>query len=364
MKFLIKRFIAGFLDILLLICIGMVAAELLPHSSSMNTSLIICYAMVLKLHHTTPGGMILGLKVTSSGKKELGFMRSFWRMLIFSTAISAPILLVMFGKYSYAKALLISLIALSINVLPSFLTYDRVMIHDVLSRSFVEEDDRNKFSKSEKNKLWAIFIIMLIAGVYLLNKEGDKVKECKKIFNDKKYEEVIDSCADEATRTRNDSLNLLVGSANLKLKNYKEAVNYFRAADIMGNKSASYLIAYSYMQNKEYKRALYWSKKKPKDPVMLFFTSGIYLEKFTKTRNPDDLVKAIAYSRVIRSYISNTKGDNTTFEGRILSSFTSSDIINKYTGKVEKLSKSFLSKERTLEVEEMVDKIKEKGGKL
>ena len=123
-----------------------------PASSIVSMGGIVVY-LLLRYHQTTAGGLVTGLKVSSQSEKPMFFLRAF---------------LLAFIPYAWFFIIQGSSLILVINILPAFFTEKRLMLHDIISRSFVEVDDRQTdVLKKQKKTCWIIFIILVVVQCIL-----------------------------------------------------------------------------------------------------------------------------------------------------------------------------------------------------
>jgi uncharacterized RDD family membrane protein YckC len=287
MKLLLKRILAGGFDISLVALFSFAYFLLLKHSG--DTAMMVTYFVIIRQYQTTPGGIVFGLKVSpiNSDKKLMSFLRVFLLFL--------PLIVLIKAVAMIGTAFLLILI----NIIPALFTEKRLMLHDIISRSFVEKDERNIFTKKHKVFIWLGFIGVIIFWAGSSYNFGlNKINECQSLYKEEKYQEVIKQCSfiknfPETT--------LVVGKSYAEIKNYDEAIKYLTLAESLGSKEAApriVIIAADYAAKHDFEKALQLSEKVDDKLQKQMLKCAIYAEKFNQTQNADDLITALAYLKL------------------------------------------------------------------
>jgi tetratricopeptide (TPR) repeat protein len=284
MKLLLKRILAGGFDISLVALFSFAYFLLLKHSG--DTVMMITYYVIIRQYQTTPGGIVFGLKVSpiNSDKKLMSFLRVFLLFL--------PLIVLIKAVAMIGTAFLLILI----NIIPALFTEKRLMLHDIISRSFVEKDERNIFTKKHKVFIWLGFIGVIIFWAGSSYNFGlNKINECQSLYKEEKYQEVIKQCS--FIKNYPDTA-LVVGKSYTKMKNYDDAIKYLTLAESLGSKEATSHIAIAYMAKDDFEKALQLSEKVDDKLQKQILKCTIYAAKFGQTQNADDLITALAYLKL------------------------------------------------------------------
>ena len=284
MKLLLKRILAGGFDISLVALFSFAYFLLLKHSG--DTAMMVTYFVIIRQYQTTPGGIVFGLKVSpiNSDKKLMSFLRVFLLFL--------PLIVLIKAVAMIGTAFLLILI----NIIPALFTEKRLMLHDIISRSFVEKDERNIFTKKHKVFIWLGFIGVIIFWAGSSYNFGlNKINECQSLYKEEKYQEVIKQCS--FIKNYPDTA-LVVGKSYTKMKNYDDAIKYLTLAESLGSKEAAPHIAITYMAKHDFEKALQLSEKVDDKLQKQILKCTIYAAKFGQTQNADDLITALAYLKL------------------------------------------------------------------
>ncbi len=170
------------------------------------------------------------------------------------------------------------------------------MLHDIISRSFVENDDRNIFTKKHKVYVWLGLVAAIIFWCGSSYKFGmNKINECESLYKEAKYDEVIKVCS---FMKNYPDTTLIVGKSYGRIKNYDEAIKYLTTAESLGSKEATSHIAIAYMAKDDFEKALQVSEKVDEKLQKQILQCSIYAAKFGQTQNADDLITALAHLKL------------------------------------------------------------------
>ena len=310
----LRRSLAGFLDGALFFQTFLIISELLVVESAllMLFCIILFYLPFLLIFQTTAGGVICKLVTISNDGKKLTSSRAVLKfltvnvtnfLLVIGVAISYElvgpdsnnIMVNLEGQQVYRMGLVLffwSIFSI-INLVTYPFTKNKLMIHDILSRTRVIGDQRGIFGYLPKNIIWTTLILVFLTSLFLDAKRDEKhEKKCSEIFQSKDYRAFVKRCS----HLESENMMFPIGYSQYRIGNYGEAINSLTKAYTLGNQRAVDYIILSQIEKDDFDKALKLSETVNR-PLALYMSSSIYFKKYRKAKSNEDILKSYAYIR-------------------------------------------------------------------
>jgi hypothetical protein len=345
-RLILRRFCAIVFDLILL----KLASDSLSFffSGAGNAALLGCFVGPLIAFKTTCGGIIFGLQTSPlKNQKPLGSIQAISRLLFLGFIFSGcSIILVLTNN------LLLVLIIVGVDLAPLFLTKDRLMLHDIITRSYVKIDDRNNFSKKDKLSILLVFAALFLTVISILIYSSKQFEKCELLYHSGNYQETLDECENLSDKVFNPKLSLISGKAAYELGLYDVASEKFVKSEILGEFRASYFLVMIELEKQNHLKTLLNSELDQANPIATFLASGTYLEQYEKNKQAKNLINSYAYSKLTLRIFDNKMSQNHILE----SSLSKRQVLNSDRA-IEALAKKYLNKEEFEEAQKLSEQL-------
>lgn len=264
---------------------------------------VVYYLFTLFFAKTTPGGMLSRIETELETKNFIDsykiILKSLILILFFSIGLNVSISAAV--QFDYLLFVVFCAIIL-INISSAFFTKNRLMIHDILSKTSVKNIEYNGI-KTENRLRFILYslisLCVLLASVKttIFLKREFEISECENLYQAENYQGFINKC--EKYSSEWTVLQLMLGESYEYFNDHGRALQYYiRFYSGKKRSKAPYLnftIGKIYYEVKDYENAVSWFQKDFYNPMGFYMIGKIYMKKYSSSKNEEDLMHHYVY---------------------------------------------------------------------